>query len=196
MNIIIASNNQGKIKEFKKMLEPIGYTVLSQSEAGIDIEVEETGTTFKENATLKAEAIYNLKHTAVLADDSGIEIEYLNGEPGIYSARYMGMTNDIDRRKCILDKLQGVEENKRKARFVCCICYINENGQKQYAEGYWNGKITTEPRGNNGFGYDPIFIPDGESITSAEMSSEEKNSKSHRAKALKRLKEIIYNSKQ
>ena len=108
----------------------------------------------------------------------------------------MGMTNDIDRRKCILDKLQGVEENKRKARFVCCICYINENGQKQYAEGYWNGKITTEPRGNNGFGYDPIFIPDGESITSAEMSSEEKNSKSHRAKALKRLKEIIYNSKQ
>ena len=134
MNIIIASNNQGKIREFKKMLEPMGYTVLSQSEAGIDIEVEETGTTFKENATLKAEAIYNIKHTAVLADDSGIEIDYLNGEPGVYSARYMGMTNDADRRKCILEKLKDAKDDERGARFVCCICYIDENGNKQYAE--------------------------------------------------------------
>lgn len=191
MNIIIASNNQGKIREFKKMLEPMGYTVLSQSEAGIDIEVEETGTTFKENATLKAEAIYNLKHTAVLADDSGLEVEFLNGEPGIYSARYMGLDSDEARRNCILEKLQGVEENNRIARFICCICYIDENGNKQYAEGYWNGKIAKEAKGNNGFGYDPIFIPDGENITSAEMMPEEKNSKSHRALALKKLKKII-----
>lgn len=191
MNIIIASNNQGKIREFKKMLEPMGYTVLSQSEAGINIEVEETGTTFKENATLKAEAIYNLKHTAVLADDSGIEVDFLNGEPGIYSARYMGLDSDEARRNCILQKLQGVEESKRNARFVCCICYIDENGSKQYAVGYWNGKIAKEARGNNGFGYDPIFIPDGENITSAEMMPEEKNSKSHRALALKKLKEIL-----
>ena len=98
MDIIIASNNQGKIREFKKILEPLGYTVLSQSEAGIDIEVEETGTTFKENATLKAEAIYNLTHTAVLADDSGLEVDFLNGEPGIYSARYMGLNSDEERR--------------------------------------------------------------------------------------------------
>ena len=191
MNIIIASNNQGKIREFKKMLEPMGYTVLSQSEAGIDIEVEETGTTFKENATLKAEAIYNLKHTSVLADDSGLEVDFLNGEPGIYSARYMGLDSDEARRKCILEKLQGVEENRRTARFVCCICYIDENGNKQYAEGYWNGKIAEEERGNNGFGYDPIFIPNGENITSAEMLPEDKNSKSHRALALKKLEEII-----
>lgn len=191
MNIIIASNNQGKIREFKKMLEPMGYTVLSQSEAGIDIEVEETGTTFKENATLKAEAIYNLKHTSVLADDSGLEVDFLNGEPGIYSARYMGLDSDEARRKCILEKLQGVEENRRTARFVCCICYIDENGNKQYAEGYWNGKIAEEERGNNGFGYDPIFIPNGENITSAEMLPDDKNSKSHRALALKKLEEII-----
>ncbi|MBR3720482.1 MAG: RdgB/HAM1 family non-canonical purine NTP pyrophosphatase [Clostridia bacterium] len=191
MNIIIASNNQGKIREFKKMLKPMGYTVLSQSEAGIDIEVEETGTTFKENATLKAEAIYNLKHTAVLADDSGIEIDYLNGEPGVYSARYMGMTNDADRRKCILEKLKDAKDDERGARFVCCICYIDENGNKQYAEGYWYGKIATEIRGENGFGYDPIFVPDGETITSGEMNPEEKNLKSHRANALKKLKEIL-----
>ena len=191
MNIIIASNNQGKIREFKKILEPMGDTVLSQSEAGIDIEVEETGTTFKENATLKAEAIYNLKHTSVLADDSGLEVEFLNMEPGIYSARYMGLDSDEAKRKCILEKMQGVEESKRTARFVCCICYIDENGNKKYAEGYWNGKIAQEEKGNNGFGYDPIFIPDGENITSAEMTPEDKNSKSHRALALKKLEKII-----
>ena len=191
MNIIIASNNQGKIREFKKMLEPMGYTVLSQSEAGINIEVEETGTTFKENATLKAEAIYKLKNTPVLADDSGIEVEFLNMEPGIYSARYMGLDSDEARRNCILEKMQGVEENKRKARFVCCICYIGENGNKKYAEGYWNGKIAEEARGENGFGYDPIFIPDGENITSAEMFPDDKNQKSHRALALKKLREIL-----
>ena len=191
MNIIIASNNKGKIREFKKMLEPMGYTVLSQSEAGIDLEVEETGTTFKENATLKAEAIYNLKHTPVLADDSGLEVDFLNGEPGVYSARYMGLDSDESRRKCILEKLQGVEESKRTARFVCCICYIDENGNKQYAEGYWNGKIAEEEKGSNGFGYDQIFIPNGENITSAEMLPEDKNSNSHRASALKKLKAIL-----
>jgi len=191
LKIIIASNNSGKIKEFKKILEPKGYDVVSQNEAGINIEVEETGTTFKENSTLKAEAIYNLTHTAVLADDSGLEVEYLNGEPGIYSARYMGLDTDEARRNCILEKLKGVEESKRKARFVCCICYIDENGNKQYAQGYWNGKIAQEPNGQNGFGYDPIFIPDGEQRTSAEMLPEEKNSKSHRANALKILEEIL-----
>ena len=195
MNIIIASNNQGKIKEFKKMLEPMGYTVLSQSEAGINLEIEETGTTFKENATLKAEAIYKLKHIPVLADDSGLEVEFLNMEPGIYSARYMGLDSDEARRNCILEKLQGVEESKRIARFVCYICYIDENGNKKYAEGYWNGKIAEEAKGENGFGYDPIFIPEGENITSAEMSPENKNKLSHRARALTKLREIIEKSK-
>lgn len=191
MNIIIASNNKGKIREFKKILEPIGYNVISQSEAGLNVEVEETGTTFRENAELKARAIYNLMHTAVLSDDSGIEVDYLNGEPGIYSARYMGLSSDEERRNCVLDKLENVEEEKRTARFVCCICYIDENGNEKFAEGYWNGKIATEAKGENGFGYDPIFIPEGENITSAEMLPEEKNRVSHRAKALENLLKIL-----
>ena len=103
---------------------------------------------------------------------------------------YEGISDEA-RRNCVLEKLQGVEESKRKARFVCCICYIDENGNKKYAEGYWNGKIAKEAKGDNGFGYDPIFIPDGENITSAQMPSEEKNKKSHRAKALKKLREIL-----
>ena len=191
MDIIIASNNQGKIREFKKILEPIGYTVISQKEAGINIEVDETGTTFRKNSELKARAIYEITHKAVLADDSGIEIDYLNGEPGVYSARYMGLSTDEEKRKCVLNKLDGVEESKRGARFVCCICYINENGEEQFAEGYWKGKISTEERGENGFGYDPIFIPEGLTITSAEMLPEEKNAVSHRANALKELINIL-----
>ena len=191
MDIIIASNNQGKIREFKKILEPIGYNVISQKEAGINIEVDETGTSFRENSELKARAIYELTHKSELADDSGIEVEYLDGKPGIYSARYMGLGSDEERKDKVLEQLKGVEESKRNARFVCCICFIDENGNEKFAEGYWNGKIATESRGENGFGYDPIFIPDGESITSAEMLPEEKNAKSHRALALAKLLEIL-----
>lgn len=191
MDIIIASNNQGKIKEFKKILEPLGYNVISQSEAGINVDVEETGTTFRENSELKARAIYELTHKKVLADDSGIEIDYLNGEPGIYSARYMGFETHEEKRKYVLKRLEGVEDSKRGARFVCCICYIDENGNEQFAEGYWNGKIALEEKGENGFGYDSIFIPEGENITSAEMLPEEKNQKSHRALAIQKLLEIL-----
>ena len=175
MDIIIASNNPGKIKEFKKILEPLGYNVISQKEAGINIEVEETGTTFRENSELKARAIYKLTHKKVLADDSGIEVEY----------------SDEERTNYVLKQLEGVEESKRNARFVCCICYIDENGKEQFAEGYWNGRLATEVRGENGFGYDPIFIPNGEIITSAEMLPEEKNKKSHRAVALKELLKLL-----
>ena len=140
---------------------------------------------------LKAQAIYNIKHCAVLADDSGIKIDYLNGEPGIYSARYMGIENDADKRKYILEKLNGVEESKRGAQFVCCICFIDKDGNKNFVEGIWKGKIANKECGENGFGYDAIFIPEGENITAAQMSNEEKNSKSHRAIALKKLNEII-----
>lgn len=193
MNIIIASNNKGKIKEFKKILEPMGYNVLSQNEAGVNIEVNETGTTFKENAELKAEAIYNIKHCAVISDDSGIKVDYLNGEPGIYSARYMGLETDEDRRRCVLKKLENVEDKLRGAEFVCCICYIDLDGNKHFFEGIWKGKIALKELGENGFGYDSIFIPNGEEITSAQMSSEEKNNKSHRAIALKKLINLLEN---
>lgn len=191
MEIIIASNNQNKIREYKKIFEPMGYNVISQSEAGVELEVEETGTTFKENAILKAQAIYDLKHTAILADDSGIEVDYLNGAPGIFSARYMGLKTDEERRNCVLEQLKGVKYENRTGRFVCCICYIDETGKVSIAEGIWNGHIAENSVGKNGFGYDPIFKPDGEEITVAQMSSEEKNMKSHRAMAIEKLKTLL-----
>ena len=196
MNIIIASNNKGKIKEFKKILEPLGYNVFSQSETGVNIEVEETGTTFEENAKLKARAIYNLKHTAVLADDSGIVVDYLNGEPGIYSARYMGLQTDEERRRCVLYKMKDAKKEDRTARYVCCICYIEENGKEnivstEVVRGTMEGRIGYEITGENGFGYDPIFMPNGSDKTVAQMLPEEKNTISHRAMAIQKLKELL-----
>lgn len=191
MNIIIASNNKGKIKEFKKILEPLGYNVFSQSEAGVNIEVEETGTTFEENAKLKARAIYNLKHTAVLADDSGIVVDYLNGEPGIYSARYMGLQTDEERRRCVLYKMKDAKKEDRTARYVCCICYIEENGKENIVNGIWEGIVANKEYGENGFGYDPIFMPNGSDKTVAQMLPEEKNTISHRAMAIQKLKELL-----
>lgn len=191
MNIIIASNNKGKIKEFKKILEPLGYNVFSQSEAGVNIEVEETGTTFEENAKLKARAIYNLKHTAVLADDSGIVVDYLNGEPGIYSARYMGLQTDEERRRCVLYKMKDAKKEDRTARYVCCICYIEENGKENIVNGIWEGIVADKEYGENGFGYDPIFMPNGSDKTVAQMLPEEKNTISHRAMAIQKLKELL-----
>lgn len=191
MNIIIASNNNGKIKEFKKILEPLGYNVFSQSEAGLNIEVEETGTTFEENAKLKARAIYNLKHTAVLADDSGIVVDYLNGEPGIYSARYMGLQTDEERRRCVLHKMKDAKKEDRTARYVCCICYIEENGKENIVNGIWEGIVADKEYGENGFGYDPIFMPNGSDKTVAQMLPEEKNTISHRAMAIRKLKELL-----
>nr|MBP3680543.1 RdgB/HAM1 family non-canonical purine NTP pyrophosphatase [Clostridia bacterium] len=191
MNIIIASNNKGKIKEFKKILEPLGYNVFSQSETGVNIEVEETGTTFEENAKLKARAIYNLKHTAVLADDSGIVVDYLNGEPGIYSARYMGLQTDEERRRCVLYKMKDAKKEDRTARYVCCICYIEENGKENIVNGIWEGIVADKEYGENGFGYDPIFMPNGSDKTVAQMLPEEKNTISHRAMAIQKLKELL-----
>lgn len=191
MNIIIASNNKGKIKEFKKILEPLGYNVFSQSEAGVNIEVEETGTTFEENAKLKARAIYNLKHTAVLADDSGIVVDYLNGEPGIYSARYMGLQTDEERRRCVLYKMKDAKKEDKTARYVCCICYIEENGKENIVNGIWEGIVADKEYGENGFGYDPIFMPNGSDKTVAQMLPEEKNTISHRAMAIQKLKELL-----
>ena len=191
MNIIIASNNKGKIKELKKILEPLGYNVFSQSETGVNIEVEETGTTFEENAKLKARAIYNLKHTAVLADDSGIVVDYLNGEPGIYSARYMGLQTDEECRRCVLYKMKDAKKEDRTARYVCCICYIEENGKENIVNGIWEGIVADKEYGENGFGYDPIFMPNGSDKTVAQMLPEEKNTISHRAMAIQKLKELL-----
>lgn len=185
MKLIIASNNKGKIREYKQILEPLGYEVISQREAGLDIEVEETGTTFAENSALKANAIYERLGCAVLADDSGLEIDALGGEPGVYSARYGGLETEKERTALVLEKLKAVPDDKRGAHFTCTICFINENGETITAEGKVFGKIGYEPIGENGFGYDPVFMYGDRSF--AQLSAEEKNDVSHRANALREL---------
>lgn len=190
MDLIIASNNKGKIKEYKDILEPLGFKIFSQSEKNINIEVEETGTTFEENAFLKAKAIYDLMKTPVISDDSGLEVEALNNEPGIYSARYKGIKTDEGKRLEILKQLEGVEN--RKAKFTCCICYIDELGETHLFKGIWRGKIALKEEGTNGFGYDSIFISDkSEGKTTACMPDKFKETYSHRAIAVKQLLEYL-----
>ena len=184
--IIIASNNNGKISELKKLLEPLNIEVLSQKEAGTNIDIEENGSTYSENATLKATAIFNLKNIPVIADDSGLEIEFLSGKPGIYTARFLGKDTPYqDKHKKILEMLKNAKDDERTARFICAICYIDENGEQHIFEETCEGKIAYEPKGINGFGYDPIFEYNGKVF--AEMSNIEKNKISHRGKALKSL---------
>lgn len=186
MRLIIASNNKGKIKEYKEILEPIGFEVLSQSEAGICLEAEETGNSFAENSAIKARAIFGMTgDAAVLADDSGLSVEALNGEPGIYSARYEGIETSEGRSARILERLRDVPEDKRGAAFICAIHLILSDGKEISVEGRCEGHIGYEFRGNNGFGYDPIFMYGDRSF--AEFSSDEKNKVSHRADALNKL---------
>lgn len=186
MKLIIASNNKGKIREFKALLEPLGYEVLSQSEAGVNIEVDETGSTFAENSALKARAIFEItENCAVLADDSGLVVDSLNGEPGVYSARYGGLSTDKERSAYLLEKMADVPDDKRTARFVCCIHFIKTDGSEISVEGKCEGKIGYEPMGENGFGYDPVFMYGDKSF--AQVSPEVKNAVSHRADALKML---------
>ncbi len=187
MDIILASNNSNKLKEMKTKLSKYDMNVISQKEAGYDIEVEETGTTFEENAILKATAIYNLSKMPVIADDSGLEIDYLDGAPGIYSHRFAGPNaTDNDRINKALKLLDGIADEKRTARFKCVICYIDIEGQKHIFEGRAEGKIAFEPKGTNGFGFDPIFICE-QNKTFAELTGEEKNKISHRGRAIEKL---------
>ena len=186
MKLIIASNNKGKIREYKDIFEPFGFLVVSQSEEHIHLEVEETGTTFAQNAVLKARAIYDIAHCCVISDDSGLEVEALNGEPGLFSARYKGLETEHERRMAVLEGLEGKEN--RNARFVTCICFIDETGADHLFTGIWNGVIAEKEEGTNGFGYDPIFISeDGNGKTTASMPLSFKETHSHRAKAVREL---------
>ncbi|MBR3003270.1 MAG: RdgB/HAM1 family non-canonical purine NTP pyrophosphatase [Clostridia bacterium] len=191
MQIILASNNENKLREIKEKIKNLDIEIISQKEAGFDIEVEETGTTFEENAILKAEAIYNLTKKPVIAEDSGLEIDALNGEPGVFSKRYAGpnATNEEKIEK-VLNLLKDVPDEKRTARFKCVGCYIDEHGQKHIFEGKVEGKIGFEPHGYDGFGYDPIFICKF-GKTFAEISSEEKNKISHRGRMIEAFVEYL-----
>ena len=190
MKVILASNNAHKLLEVEAILRPLGYEVISQQAAGIDLEVDENGTTFEENALLKARAIFDLCRAPVVADDSGLEVDYLNKAPGVYSHRYAGENaTDADRCGKILRELTNVPDEKRAARFVSVIQFIHPNGQVITARGECEGTIGYEMRGQNGFGYDPIFMVNG--VSYAQMSPEEKNRISHRSRALHKLAQIL-----
>ena len=190
MKIIIASNNAGKIREYKQMLEGAGLgEVLSLKEAGIVCEPEETGTTFEENAAIKARALHEMSGCAALADDSGLMVDALGGEPGVYSARWLGIGEDKARNAEMLRRLEGKTGTERSARFVCAIHFIYEDGREVTARGVCEGLIGFEPRGENGFGYDPIFMYGDKSF--AEIPAEEKNAVSHRGNALRELEKKL-----
>ncbi len=187
MKVIIASNNKGKIKEFKEMLSPLGYEPVSMSEAGIDVDIVEDGDTFSENAHIKAKAIYDIAKTPVLADDSGLSIEFLNGAPGVYSARYAGENaTDADRINKVLDEMNGVDKPLRGAKFVCALYFIRDDDYEICVTGECEGFIGEESVGENGFGYDPIFMLN-DNTSMAMLSNEEKNEISHRGRALRNL---------
>ena len=194
MKLIIASNNKGKIREYKDIFEPLGFRVFSQNEENIRLEVEETGSTFEENALLKARAIYELVHCCVVSDDSGLEVEALGGEPGLWSARYKGLETEHERRLAVLKGLEG--SDNRRARFVTCICFIDETGEEHLFTGVWNGEIALQEEGTNGFGYDPIFISeDGHGKTTASLPLSFKETYSHRAKAVRQLISWLHSRK-
>ena len=190
--IIFATGNQDKMKEIRMILENLGIPVSSMKEAGIDVDIVEDGTTFEENAMIKAEAIAKLTDAIVLADDSGLEIDYLNKEPGIYSARYAGTDTSYEiKNNLLLQRLEGVPDEKRTARFVCAIAAEFPDGSKETVRGTIEGRIGYEIAGEHGFGYDPIFYLPEYGCTTAELDPEKKNELSHRGKALRLMREII-----
>ena len=191
--IIFATGNENKMKEIRMILEDLGMPILSMKEAGIHVDVVEDGTTFEENAMIKATEI--AKHTEnciVLADDSGLEIDYLNKEPGIYSARYAGENTSYDiKNNLLLDRLAGVPDEKRTARFVCAVAAAFPDGKTEVVRGTIEGIIGHEIKGNHGFGYDPIFYLPEYGCSTAELDPVKKNELSHRGKALRAMRVIM-----
>ena len=193
MRVVLASKNKHKLVEISKITEKFGFELVLQSELGVDIDVEETGTTFEENSFLKAEAVMKATGLPALADDSGIAVDALNGEPGVYSARY-GFDESLDdwgRLLLLLKNMEHVPDGQRQARFVCVITMVTPDGKTIQARGEIHGELLREARGENGFGYDPIFYYPPYGKTTAEMEPEEKNAVSHRGNALRVLNEKL-----
>lgn len=191
MKLILATGNKGKLREFKEILEPLGYEILSQGELGLDLDVEETGETFEENAFIKANAVLNATGHAAVADDSGLCVEALGGAPGVHSARYGGGKAWTDKQKYeyLLEQMEGVAD--RRAKFVSCIVCLFPNGERIAVRGECPGRILTAPAGDAGFGYDPVFAPEGYDASFGQLGQEVKNTLSHRARALAALAERL-----
>ncbi len=191
--IIFATGNAGKLREIREIMADMDVEVVSMKEAGIRVDIEENGATFEENARIKAETIAAYTDDIVLADDSGLEVDYLNKEPGVYSARYMGEDTSYEiKNQAILERLAGVPKEKRTARFVCAIAAVLPDKQVLVTRETIEGYIGEKPAGINGFGYDPIFYVDEYKCSTAELSEEEKNAISHRGKALRAMKALLH----
>lgn len=201
MRIVFATGNKDKMREIRGILGDLGTEILSMKEAGVEDDIEENGSTFAENSMIKARGVYKLiqdadeeaaKETIVLADDSGLEVDYLNKEPGIYSARYMGRdTSYTEKNNNIIERLSGVPDEKRTARFVCAISAVLPGGKELSTVGNMEGIIGYKIAGTGGFGYDPIFFLPEYGKTSAEISADEKNAISHRGKALREMAKLL-----
>ena len=191
--IIFATGNENKMKEIRMILGDLGVEILSMKEAGVDVDIVEDGASFEENAEIKARAVARvLTSDIVLADDSGLEIDYLDKAPGIYSARFAGEDTSYDiKNRILLDRLEGVPDEERTARFVCAVAAVFPDGTVSVVRKTIEGRIAEEAAGDNGFGYDPIFYVPEYGCTTAEMKPEQKNELSHRGKALRAMREIL-----
>ena len=197
MRIVFATGNMGKMREIREIMADFNIDIVSMKEAGVETDVEEDGTTFMENSFIKARAISKICHEKgyediVLADDSGLVVDALNGEPGIYSARYMGEDTPYSIKNAnIIERLEGVPDDKRSARFVCAIACVMPDGEELQAEATYEGAIGYEEKGEHGFGYDPIFLVPELGVTTAQLSPDEKNGISHRGRALRAMAECL-----
>jgi XTP/dITP diphosphohydrolase len=195
--LVIATNNEGKLREFQRLFDDCGFELATPRELGHAFDVEETGRTFAENARLKAVAAARLTGSCALADDSGLEVDHLGGRPGIFSARYAGGDRTADgmpedeQCRIVLREMAGVPEAERGARFRCVIAIATPGGDVRYAGGVFEGRIAHEARGKHGFGYDPIFLVAGRGVTSAELPPDEKNMISHRGQAARKALAIL-----
>lgn len=190
--IIFATGNQDKMREIREIMADMDVEIQSMKEAGIQVDIVEDGETFEDNARIKAQTIANYTDAIVLADDSGLEIDYLNKEPGVYSARYMGEdTSYTIKNQALLDRLQGVPKEKRTARFVCAIAAVLPDKEVLVTRQTMEGYIGNETEGENGFGYDPIFYLDEFGCSSAALTREQKNAISHRGKALRAMRDLL-----
>ncbi len=192
MKIIMATSNKDKVNEIRQMLSGTDIEIVSLKEAGVSINIEENGSSFDENAAIKANAVRDLTGQMAISDDSGLVIDYLGGAPGIYSSRFMGESTPYsEKNAAILEKLQGVPDEQRSARFVCSMAIAYPDGHTETVQGVMEGKIAHEIVGEGGFGYDPIFYLPEKGCTSAQLTASEKNAISHRGKALRKLVKIL-----